>query len=624
MTREMNRNVLELLAPARDADTAKAAILAGADSVYIGASRFGARAAAGNSTDDIADLCRFAHVYGCKVYITLNTILSDAELPEAAALLDELYGAGADAAIVQDMGLFEKTRSPIPFHASTQCHLTTPQKARFLNACGFDTLVLARELSLAEIARISAAVDNRLECFVHGALCVSYSGQCYLSQAIGGRSGNRGVCAQPCRMKWSFCDSNGEKISAAAHFLSLRDMNRSASLAEMIQAGISVFKIEGRLKDANYVKNTTAFYRKKLDEFIAENPQYTRASFGISKTDFTPAPQKTFSRAFTEYHLHGISAGNESFRTPKARGELLGRIKSGFAGGFVFADAEMTFSNGDGIFLVGKEKTFGGNVYKIDGEKVFVGTPAEKTVPENGAEIWRNKDAKFERELGRKISRKLKCSTRVSEDSDAWTVQMRLADSRAVSASARISKSGAQTAQNLQIAAAALSRALAKLGDTPFEAEVEISAQTLPFLPPARANEIRRVLAKKLEEAILEFEEKTRLSKTRRAPKKIEFKTAPFSADKFANVFNESAKLFYKKAGFEISEYAPEAAESLEGERVMTTRHCVLRELGMCKKTNPPNGFKEPFYLANGRTKLRLKFDCSRCGMDIFFERPQK
>ena len=430
----MNRNVLELLAPAKDADTAKAAILAGADSVYIGASRFGARAAAGNSTDDIAELCRFAHVYGCKVYITLNTILSDAELPEAAKLLDELYRAGADAAIVQDMGLFEKTRSPIPFHASTQCHLTTPQKARFLDACGFDTLVLARELSLAEIAQISAAVDNRLECFVHGALCVSYSGQCYLSQAIGGRSGNRGVCAQPCRMKWSFRDSNGAKIRADAHFLSLRDMNRSASLAEMVEAGVSVFKIEGRLKDANYVKNITAFYRQKLDAFIAANPQYTRVSFGISKTDFTPAPQKTFSRAFTEYHLHGISAGNESFRTPKARGELLGRIKSGFAGGFVFSDAEKTFSNGDGILLVGKEKTFGGYVYKIEGEKVFVGTPAEKTIPENGAEIWRNKDAKFERELGRKISRKLKCTTRVAEDADAWTVQMRLADERAVSA----------------------------------------------------------------------------------------------------------------------------------------------------------------------------------------------
>ena len=620
----MDRNVLELLAPAKDADTAKAAILAGADSVYIGASRFGARAAAGNSTDDIAELCRFAHVYGCKVYITLNTILSDAELPEAAKLLDELYRAGADAAIVQDMGLFEKTRSPIPFHASTQCHLTTPQKARFLDACGFDTLVLARELSLAEIAQISAAVDNRLECFVHGALCVSYSGQCYLSQAIGGRSGNRGVCAQPCRMKWSFRDSNGAKIRADAHFLSLRDMNRSASLAEMIEAGVSVFKIEGRLKDANYVKNITAFYRQKLDAFIAANPQYTRVSFGISKTDFTPAPQKTFSRAFTEYHLHGISAGNESFRTPKARGELLGRIKSGFAGGFVFSDAEKTFSNGDGILLVGKEKTFGGYVYKIEGEKVFVGTPAEKTIPENGAEIWRNKDAKFERELGRKISRKLKCTTRVAEDADAWTVQMRLADERAVSASARILKDGTQTAQNFRAAADAFSRALAKLGDTPFETEVVIDAQTLPFFPSARANEIRRELAKKLEESIEEFEEKIRLSKTRRAPQKIEFETAPFSPDKFANVFNESAKLFYKKAGFEISEYAPETAQSLVGERVMTTRHCVLRELGMCKKSNPPEGFKEPFFLENEQAKLRLKFDCTRCGMDVFFETPQK
>ena len=246
----MKRTELELLSPAKDVETAKVAILAGADSVYIGAENFGARAAAGNSVAEIAHLCKFEHLYSSSVYVTINTILTDLELKQACKLIDELYEVGVDAIIVQDMGLIKDCKSPIPFHASTQCHLTTPEKAQFLDACGFDTLVLARELSLDEIKAISSTVKNRLECFVHGALCVSYSGQCYLSAAIGGRSGNRGVCAQPCRMKYTLTDSTGKEIAPASHFLSLRDMNRSASLLDMIEAGVSVFKIEGRLKSS--------------------------------------------------------------------------------------------------------------------------------------------------------------------------------------------------------------------------------------------------------------------------------------------------------------------------------------------------------------------------------------
>ncbi len=603
---------LELLSPARDTQTARAAILAGADSVYIGANAFGARAEAANSLEDIADLCGFAHVYGCKIYAAINTILTDAELPKACKLVEDLRGAGVDAAIVQDMGLVRECKSPMPFHASTQCHLTTPEKARFLNACGFDTLVLARELALDEIRKIHAAVDNRLECFVHGALCVSYSGQCYLSAAIGGRSGNRGVCAQPCRMKYSLVDSDGKHIRSDAYFLSLRDMNRSKSLRELIDAGVSVFKIEGRLKNADYVKNITAYYRRELDKIIAENPdKYARSSFGESEIKFAPAPEKTFSRAWTEYHLHGVSAGNESFASPKARGEFIGAAQTVFNGGFAMKNADKIFSNGDGLFIEGA-KPFGANVQKTAGDKVFLATPFGVPKVNAGDKIWRNKDTAFEKSLQLPMSRRRKIALGFAETPTSW--RLSAATENGVFAQIEIPKSGNANAENFDAAKSRFCENISKFGGTPFKvAALDFCAKTLPQLKASQINELRRKLANALMQNILSDAEKTRLASHRRPPQKTEFATTPFAVDKFLNIYNSAAMRFYREMGFPARDYAPETQTSLKGERVMTTRHCILRELGMCKKTNPPKNFKEPFYLENNSVRLRINFDCPHC-----------
>ncbi len=615
----MSKRTLELLSPAKDADTAKTAILAGADSVYIGASNFGARAAAGNSTDSIARLCDFAHTYGCKIYITINTILTDEELSQACELIDELYEAGADAIIVQDMGLIAKCKSPIAFHASTQCHLTTPEKAQFLSSCGFETLVLARELSLSEIKKISSQVNNRLECFIHGALCVSYSGQCYLSATIGGRSGNRGVCAQPCRMKYDFVDSNGKQIAPSAHYLSLRDMNRSEHLEQMIDAGVSVFKIEGRLKNADYVKNITAFYRQKLDKIISANPEkYARSSFGETTIDFNPSPQKTFSRTFTEYHLNGISKGNECFSTPKARGEYIGEITKTFSNGFFFQNAEKIFSNGDGIFIEGASQ-LGANIQKVEHDKVFLGSPTEKIHVEKGS-LWRNKDIAFERALQKPTTRKMPILISIEETSDYWQIKASTNDSRSISTEITLEKSSVEISKNTEASKALLTQNLAKTGATEFSATTSISAQTLPFLKASQINEIRRTLLDNLRKNILHSYEINRRKYQRPKPKKKQFTLPPFSTDKYANVYNKSAMQFYNEMGFDISEYAPENLPTMQGVRVMNTRHCILRELDLCKKNGGTKKFKEPFYLKNSECSLQLNFDCSNCGMNILYD----
>ncbi len=617
----MDKRFLELLAPAKDIETAKIAILAGADSVYIGAKNFGARAAAGNSTEDIAELCSFAHIYGCNVYVTINTILNDAQIQEARELIAELRGVGVDAIIAQDLGLLAKCNESVEFHASTQCHLTTPEKAQFLSDCGFETLVLARELSLEEIKKISDSVENRLECFVHGALCVSYSGQCYLSAAIGGRSGNRGVCAQPCRMKYSLVDANEKSIAKDAHFLSLRDMNRSGSLLEMIEAGVSVFKIEGRLKNADYVKNVTSYYRQKLDDIIKNNPEkYARSSFGKSSINFEPIPQKTFSRAFTEYHLHGISAGNESFSTPKARGEFLGRATKTFQGGFFFPDAKNIFSNGDGILAELENETFGGDVYKIENDKVYISSPSQKILLPKNANIWRNKDVNFEKLLSQKIERKREIKIQMRETTDAWSLIATTCDNQKISAEIEIEKQCYQISNNFEQAKNYLQKNLSKLGETPFAGDAKIDAQTLPHLKISEINALRRQLINALEKNILQKREQKLSNYLRRAPKIRQYAKQPFAPDKTANVTNKYALEFYKNLGFEITEPALDLQQNFKGEKVMTTRHCVLRELGLCKKDGGLKNFAEPLYLKNREATVRLKFDCAHCAMNIFFE----
>lgn len=610
----------ELLAPAKNAETARAAILCGADAVYIGADEFGARSAAGNTVDDIAKLCDFAHIYGCKVYVALNTILSDAEVPRAARLAQKLYEANVDALIVQDLGLLEYGLPPIAIHSSTQCHTTTPKKAKFLEACGFDTIVVARELSLREISEISAALkpSTRLECFVHGALCVSYSGRCKLSFAIGGRSGNRGECAQPCRMKYRLLDACGNEIAPAAHYLSLRDMNRSRSLGELLDAGVDIFKIEGRLKDAGYVKNITALYRKLLDAEL-EKRRVEKPSYGYVETVFEPSAEKSFNRGFCEYHLHGTQGGCASFATPKARGEFLGAAERVFRSGFTLRGADKTLANGDGLAFEWDGGASGASVSKIDGDRVFVGTPNGRAEIPAGAKIYRNKNTAFENGLSREAVRKMPVEISAEERGGQIAFSIKTLDDR--NARAEMILPEFERAKNPDAARASLAQNLSKLGNTPFSTD-DVRISCAPFLRAAEINAIRRGLVSALEANILDAYNAKLRNRKPRPPQFYKAFSKPLDSDE--NIANGYAAKFHERFGASVSEFACEIERpDMRGKRVMTTKHCILRELGMCKKTSGKK-LEEPLFLVNDSAELRLRFDCNRCGMEIFWSDPRR
>ncbi len=620
--------LVELLAPARDIGVAREAILAGADAIYIGASAFGARSAAANEVSDISKLCDFAHIFGCRVYVALNTLLTDSELPRAESLAKTLCEVGVDAFIVQDMGLASRLGClPVPLHASTQCDIRTLEKAKFFDSLGFQTIVLARELSLSQISQIAQNVKSRIECFVHGALCVSYSGCCYLSYAIGGRSGNRGECAQPCRMKYSLVGADGAEISAPAHFLSLRDMNRSANVGEMLDAGVRSFKIEGRLKDAAYVKNITAYYRKILDSEIAARG-LVRSSYGDSETAFVPDTAKSFSRGFTEYHLHGTNAGCASFDTPKSRGEFLGVAKKTLKNGFVFSGAANIFHNGDGLLFDSPEGAFppfGAPVCGVRGDAVFVGRPGGVVNIPRGAGIWRNFDANFSRKLKSLPERKMEVEFEISETEESYEFKMKLCDARAVAAEFSMPKAGIPEAKNSESAREKIAESLCKLGGTNFKSSpdrVHFKCARIPFFKPAQINEARRALVGRIEFCILSDFKIARSCRGTRGAGGGFSASKPFAesmpTDFSANVLNREAEKFYADAGIAVRELAPESGKTgLIGRRVMTAKHCVLRELGMCKKKIAPS-FKEPLRLVNGDVELEMKFNCSKCECELF------
>lgn len=621
-------NFVELLAPARDCGVAREAILAGADAVYIGASDFGARAAAANRLDDISQLCKFAHVFGCKVYVALNTILTDAELPRAEDLARKLCEIGVDALIVQDMGLACRLARflPMPLHASTQCDIRSPEKAEFFDSLGFETIVLARELSLSQIGEISRKVKARIECFVHGALCVSYSGCCYLSYAIGGRSGNRGECAQPCRMKYRLVDADGAEISAPAHFLSLRDMNRSAYVGDMLDAGVRSFKIEGRLKDAAYVKNVVAHYREILDAEIAARG-LLRTSFGESETSFSPDLSKTFNRGFTEYHLNGTSPGCAGFESPKSKGEFLGTVEKCIKNGFFFRGADKVFHNGDGLFFdscAGLFPPFGASVGGVRENEVLLGKPGERVEIPRGARIWRNFDIDFSRRLKPLPVRRMAVCFKVWEDGDHYGFGVKLCDSRAVSAELLLPKADAVLAQNPLASKEKIASALCKLGGTNYKClpdGVLFDCRSVPFFNPARINDIRRRLIELLESSILDGFARAggRIgAKAMRAFSPPKSLASAIPTDFSANVLNRAAANFYADAGVKLSEFAAESGKvGLVGRRVMSTKHCILRELGMCKK-KVATTFKEPLRLLNEDVELEVKLNCAKCECELF------
>lgn len=582
---------LELLSPAANAEVARQAILHGADAVYIGASSHGARKGASNSVDDIRELVKFAHIYRARVYVTVNTIIFEDEIPQVERLIWQLYSVGVDALIVQDMGLLRMKLPPIALHASTQCDNRDISRIRFLEKAGFSQVVLARELTLDEIRAVCASTSMAVECFIHGALCVSYSGRCYASYAIGGRSANRGECGQVCRLPFTLSDSVGKIVARDRHLLSLRDFNASRLIGEMIEAGVSSFKIEGRLKDADYVKNVTAAYRRIIDGYIAAHPEEVcRASYGASEISFTPQLDKSFNRGFTEYFLRGKSPLHiASMLTPKSLGETI--------------DSPEQLHNGDGISFFDAGGVYTGvNVNKVEGGRIIA---ARNVRIPRGAEIHRTFDVKWQQLMARDTAvRRLDVDITIG---DGW---LSAVDERGVAATVALGARPEPAKKEFDF-----HRVISKLGNTPYRLRsLTLDIPASSYIPPSVLADARRNLMAMLDAANL-----ATYRFDRRRPEDADAIYPEKSLDYRHNVANSLAVDFYRSHGVTHIEKAAECRDMKPGEVVMTTRHCILRELGLCRKTEAfkKAGLREPLYLRSGNTHLALHFNCDDCGMTI-------
>ncbi|MFZ2974686.1 MAG: U32 family peptidase [Ferribacterium limneticum] len=604
---------LELLAPAKNADFGIEAIKHGADAVYIGGPTFGARYGAGNDVAEIKRLCDFAHRYRARVFVALNTILRDDELEDSRQLAWQLYEAGADALIIQDMGLLELDLPPIQLHASTQTDNRNADKVKFLEDVGFSQVVLARECSLNEIIKIASQTNVSLEYFVHGALCVAFSGQCYISQAHTGRSANRGECSQACRLPYTLVDDKGKTITENQHLLSMKDNNQSANMLELARAGVCSFKIEGRLKDLSYVKNITAHYRGLLDEIIANNPEFTRASSGRSTYTFTPQPDKTFNRGYTDYFANDRQDDIGAFDSPAFVGELIGEVVD--IGDVSFTvNAEKPFNNGDGVcFYDAHGEVVGMRINRADGKTLF---PAE--MPEElteGASLFRNRDQEFERSLEKESAdRRISVKPVLTETEDGFALTLTDEDGVIATVNRKNGpKSEWQLAQNPEAAMAKLKENLGKFGNTMFVAEpVELKLSQPWFLPVSAINALRREATEQLEAA--------RLASHPRPPRATPAANpVPYPQEELTylgNVFNAKARQFYEKHGVKLIEEAYEAGNEKGMVSLMITRHCLRYSFNLCPK-EVKHLKPDPMTLINGNEKLILKFDCKACEMHV-------
>lgn len=604
----INARKIELLAPAKNLECGIEAINHGADAVYIGAPKFSARANAGNTLEDIEALAKYAHQFKARVYVALNTIIKDDELAETEKLIWELYNAKVDALIIQDMGIMMLNLPPIPLHASTQNDNRTAEKAKFLEQAGFSQIVLARELTMSEIKEIASQISTPLEAFVHGALCVCYSGQCYLSEAISNRSANRGSCAQFCRLPYTLIDNEGKSVVQKKHLLSMKDLNLSDHLEEMIDAGVSSLKIEGRLKDLSYVKNVVTYYRQKLDEILAHHKEYIRASTGKSTYTFTPNLEKSFNRGYTEYFFNGRTPDMWSIDSPKSIGEPIGKIKEVFDRFFVLSGTKQ-LNNGDGLCFLNDAKELQGlRVNKIEGEKVF---PAESHLSlRKGTFVYRNYDHEFEKILSKKSAdRKIDASITFSEIKDGFKLTIEDEDGIEAFLEINYNKELAQKDQTENI-----KNNLSKTGNTIFRVtDVKIRLTDNWFIPASVISEWRRSLTDMLLEKRLEEypqEEVIHVQTSHSFPiKNITY---------LGNVSNDKSKQFYIQHQSTIEQVAFEK-KAQKGVPLMFTRHCIKQSMGWCPKetsTRPP--YQEPFYLLYNATKLRLEFDCKKCEMKVF------
>ncbi|WP_022982070.1 U32 family peptidase [Ideonella sp. B508-1] len=628
--RERSRQ-LELLSPARDAEIGIEAVNHGADAVYIGGPGFGARASAGNPIEDIERLARHAHRFGSKIFVTLNTILRDDELEPARRMAWQVYEAGVDALIIQDMGLLELDLPPLQLHASTQCDIRTPEKAAFLANSGLSQIVLARELTLPQIQAVAQALpaDTVIEFFVHGALCVAYSGQCYVSHAQTGRSANRGDCSQACRLPWTVTDDQGRIVAHEKHVLSMKDNNQSANLAALVDAGVRSFKIEGRYRDMGYVKNITAHYRQLLDEVLEGRSGLSRASSGRTTFLFTPDPDRNFNRGSTDYFVQGRQQDIGAFDTPKHAGLPLGHVTR------VGVDhLEVELDDGVGALNNGDAITWFDLQQELRGVPVNTAEPLDasgrrfRVVPKDplselkdlrrGTVLMRNRDMAWDRLLRKKSSdRRVAVDLHLEETREGFALSVTDEDGH----HARVELAHAhEAAQQPERAEAALREGLAKLGTTIFAArEITLALRQPWFLPAGALNALRRDAI-----AALEAErEVCRERLPRRAPVEPPVPYPEDTLSYLANVYNQKARDFYARHGVKIIEAAYESHEALGDASLMITKHCVRFSLSLCpKQAKGVTGVQgtvraEPLTIQNGDEVLTLRFDCKPCEMHV-------
>ena len=611
---------LELLSPAKNLEFGREAINHGADALYIGAPAFGARAAATNTLEDIEALVQYAHLYGSKVFVTVNTLLFDNEIDDAVKMIHQLYNIGVDALLIQDMGLLECDLPPIELHASTQCHNASVERIKFLEQAGLRRVVLARETSLEQMHEIRQATKMDLEAFVHGALCVSYSGQCYMSLYLNSRSGNRGCCSQPCRSTYDLYNGDGKLLIKERHLLSLRDFNASQQLRSMIDAGITSFKIEGRLKDLSYVKNITAYYRQLLDNFLNGNFPLSTFHFPLSKSSsgsctytFTPDPERTFNRGYTDYFLRERQP-MASFATQKSIGKKIGEVTS--IGSYTLSiSGTEPFANGDGLcYLNADGKMQGFLVNDVQGRTV---TPNHMPDIKVGATIWRNNDQAFEKQLqGRTAERKIGVEMLFCVSRRGFSLDIK--DEDGVSVVQHMAAEHAESNKPLHNSNNIVKQ-LSKLGNTPFVAtKISDVTEGRYFITAGTLNELRRKAVELLKEYRLKhFHPEDRVRHDQNQPYPVA------ELDYRANVINDKAESFYKHHGVNEIERGLEQTGDYDGKALMTTKYCLRYELGCClqgKNTFAPKADIRPsdtLVLRNNDRRFRLEFDCQQCLMKI-------
>lgn len=610
---------LELLAPAKNKDVGIAAINCGADAVYIAGPAYGARESAANTYKEIEELCIYAHKFGAKIYMVINTILYDNELKSAQEQIHTAYKIGCDAIIVQDLAVLKMDLPPIELHASTQTNIRTPEQAKFLESLGFTRLILARELSLEQIKGIKNSVSSEIETFVHGALCVSYSGQCYLSEYLCSRSANRGSCIQACRANYDLTDKNGKIILKNSPILSLKDFNLSNKLEGLIDSGVISFKIEGRLKSASYVKNITRHYRLLLDKIIKKRNSSSndntliKSSFGEIKGGFTPNPESTFNRAYTEFFIDGKRGHWNSGSSAKSTGELLGQISRIIQNDrdrcrfqIKFKNPNTKLSNGDGLFIKNSNSEFlGARADIVDNGNTVTSKPIPKL--KEGASIYRNSNLNFEKELEKNTPSRL-INAEIEFESGSDEIKICASAQNCASAIIKL-PNNFETANNQELAKANIYKQLAKSAEEYNFNVTEVKGEKYPFIPLSSLNSIRRDLAIKLRENFLAISHKEHILQPAN-------EIIPPAQKVKLNCSNILSKELYESIGI-----IPEAAYELshkEDEELMRTKYCIRYELGYCpKEKNSKPSPQIPFYLLNNGQKLKVTFDCQNCEMII-------